>query len=113
MYYAQGGLDLSAEYSVLLTRVSDGVSVMTCVADLTDFSNSEDGIVIVFRANDNIVVESTSNARLNIWSLQGLLISEVMINDGYNLINELGLSGVYLFEFIFEDGSREIKQVVF
>ena len=113
VYYAQGGLDLSAEYSVLLTRVSDGVSVMTCVADLTDFSNSEDGIVIVFRANDNIVVESTSNARLNIWSLQGLLISEVMINDGYNLINELGLSGVYLFEFIFEDGSREIKQVVF
>ena len=112
VYYAQGGLDLTAEYSVLLTRVSDGASVMTCVVDLEDYSNFEGSIVVVFKANDNVAVEATNNARLYIWSLQGFLVSEVNINEGYNLIDRLGLSGVYLFEFVFDDGSREIKQVV-
>ena len=112
VYYVQGGLDLNAEYSVLLTRVSDGASVMTCVADLTDYSTTEGDIVVVFKANDNVAIETTSNARLHIWSLQGFLVSEIMINEGYNTVENLGLSGVYLFEFIFADGSREIKQVV-
>ena len=112
VYYSPDGLDLSAEYSVLLTRASDGASVMTCVVDLEDYSNFEGSIVVVFKANDNVAVEATNNARLHIWSLQGLLVSELMINEGYNVIEKLGLSGLYLFEFIFEDGSREIKQVV-
>ena len=112
VYNSPDGLDLSAEYSVLLTRASDGASVMTCVVDLEDYSNFEGSIVGVFKANDNVAVEATNNARLYIWSLQGFLVSDVNINEGYNLIDRLGLSGVYLFEFVFDDGSREIKQVV-
>ena len=40
-------------------------------------------------------------------------MDELMIEDGYNLVSKQRLNGVYLFEFIFEDGSREIKQVIF
>ena len=113
VYYVQGGLDLTAEYSVLLTRVSDGVSVMTCVADLYDFSLEEDDRIIVFNAESDVAVEASSRARMKIWSSRGVLVDELMIEEGYNSVSKYKLNGVYLFEFIFEDGKREIKQVIF
>ena len=113
IYYLSEGINLSDEYSVLLTRASDGVSVMTCVADLYDFSLEEDDRIIVFSAESDVAVEASSRARMKIWSSQGVLIDEMMIEEGYNLVSKYKLNGVYLFEFIFEDGKREIKQVIF
>ena len=113
VYYAEGGLDLSADYSVLLTRLSDNVSIMTCVAKLFDFATSQNNYVVVFsREKESAEVETPQNARLNIWSMQGTLIKTVMLSEGYNHINDLGVNGICLFEFIYENGEKEIKQVV-
>ncbi len=111
--YEEGGLDLSAEYSVLLTRVSDNISAMTCVAELFDFSAIVDDIVVVFQSDNNVEIETQSAARLKIWSIQGVLVKEIELVGGHNLIANLDLEGVYLFEFILEDNSREIKQMIF
>jgi hypothetical protein len=109
------GLDGSAEYAVLLTRLVDNVSIMTCVAELID-SSSNDSKVIVFGANteteDVVEVKVSDEARVKVWSVNGLLIDEFMLSEGYNTINCGAAKGVCLLEFIFEDGHREIKQVI-
>lgn len=114
--YEPEGLDGSAEYAVLLTRMADNVSIMTCVAELIDSSLSNDSKVIVFSANvdaeDVVEVKVSDEARVKVWSVNGLLIDEFMLLEGYNSINCSGVKGVCLFEFIFEDGCREIKQVI-
>ena len=113
--YVPEGLDGSAEYAVLLTRLVDNVSIMTCVAELID-SSSNDSKVIVFGANteteDVVEVKVSDEARVKVWSVNGLLIDEFMLSEGYNTINCGAAKGVCLLEFIFEDGHREIKQVI-
>ena len=86
---------------------------MTCVAELFDFSAEEDDRIIIFNAESDVAVESSSRARMKIWTSNGVLVEEMMIENGYNLVGKQILNGVYLFEFIFEDGLREIKQVIF
>lgn len=110
--YEPSGLDLSAVYSVLLTRATDGVSLMTCVVNVMDFSSVETTPVVIFSSDKNVVVESPAAARLKIWTLQGLLVDETMIGEGHNQFSIQDKKGVYLFEFIFEDNHREIKQIV-
>lgn len=111
IFYMQDGLDFDAQYAVLLTRASDGVSVMTCVADLLDNSSVSDSRVVVFNVEGGTSVEATKNAKMNIWTLNGFLVEEYFISEGYNNIKSTSLNGIYLLEFIFEDGHREIKQV--
>ena len=110
--YIPEGLDLSAEYAVLLTRKVDNVSIMTCVAELVDASSAEDSRIVVFSAKEEVAVETTANAKVKIWSLHGLLLDEVFIEEGYNVLGDIVQNGVCLLEFIFEDGHREIKQVI-
>ena len=111
--YLSEGVNLSDEYSVLLTRASDGVSVMTCVVELYDYSVVEDDRVVVFNTDGDVAVESSSRARMKIWSSNGILVDELMIEDGYNLVSKHKFTGIYFFEFIFEDGTRDIRKVIF
>ncbi len=111
--YEPDGLDLESEYSVMLTRSNDNVSLMTCSADLIDFGNKEDNRVIVLSlSSEDIDVEVPQNAKLKIWSTTGLLMKEILIKEGQNSINVSGMKGLYILEFIFEDNQREIQQVV-
>ena len=110
--YIPEGLDLSAEYAVLLTRKVDNVSIMTCVAELIDASSVEDSRIVVFSTKEEVAVEVSANAKVKIWSLNGLLLDEVFIEEGYNVLGNIVQNGVCLLEFIFEDGHREIKQVI-
>ena len=112
VYYEEDGLDLDADYAVLLTRALDNVSIMTCVAELYNFaSNNSSSVVIFSKQEESVDVDSPQKARLRIWSMQGILLKEVMINEGYSHI-DLGVEGLCLFEFIYENGEKEIKQVV-
>ena len=111
IFYMQDGLDLNAQYAVLLTRASDSVSVMTCIADLFDNSSISDSYVVVFNEDSRTSVEVSNKAKMKIWTVNGFLVKEYLLWEGYNNISETGLNGIYLLEFIFEDGHREIKQV--
>ncbi len=111
--YEADGLDSSAEYSVLLTREEDNVTLMTCTADVLEFDKEKEVKVVVLSVgDDNMEVDVPQNSKVKVWSTAGLLIKEMFINEGLNSINVSDLKGVYILEFIFEDNQREIQQVV-
>jgi hypothetical protein len=110
--YEPDGLDLTAEYSVLLTRLSDNVTMMSCVADLKDLSSATNSAYIVMSGDEIIDVESTENAKLIIWSTMGVKVAEYDIFKGLNTLNLNSLVGVYIFEFINENNCQEVQQVV-
>ena len=111
--YEPDGLDLDAEYSVLLTRLSDNVSIMSCVADLKDLGAEENDGVLVFEADKTLSVVTSHAASMRIWTATGILVKTCDIMEGENMLSTLGLSGMYILDFLFDDGSREIKQIVF
>ena len=110
--YEPDGLDLDAEYYVLLTRLSDNVTIRSCVADLQDLSAKDDGVV-VFESNKTLSVVVSRSAQMRIWTSTGILIKSIDMIKGESIISTLGMSGVYILDFLFEDGEREIKQMVF
>lgn len=109
--YQPEGLDLNAEYSVLLTRRDDSVTMMSCVAELKnlDANGTE---VIVFKVDNTIEVDVPSAAKMKIWTTTGVLVKEIDLFKGNNIISTLDLKGLYLLDFWFEDNQRSIKQVV-
>jgi hypothetical protein len=111
--YEPDGLDLDAEYSVLLTRLPDNVSIMSCVADLKDLAADEHDKVVVFEKDKVMSVLAPKAANVRVWTSTGILVKSVDVQEGENLISTLGMSGVYILDFLFEDGTREIEQVVF
>jgi PKD repeat protein len=110
--YEPEGFDLDAEYYVLLTRLSDNVTIRSCVADLQDLSAKDEGVV-VFESNKVLSVVASRSAEMRIWTSTGILTRTVDVHEGENVVYTTGLSGVYILDFLFEDGGRDIKQVVF
>ena len=108
--YLEEGLDLTAQYSVLLTRGDNNVTLMTCDADLIDFGQEESQVVVFSEDNSTVNVSSRQNAKVKIWLTSGLLLTEAEIFKGENAINLA--KGMYIFEFIFEDNRHEIEQVI-
>lgn len=112
IFYDPEGLDLNAEYSVILTREPDNVTLMTCSANLIDFAKDEERVVIFSRNDNGVEVNLPQKAKIKVWSTSGLLIKEFFLSEGVTAVDVLGLNGIYIFEFIFEDNQREIQQVV-
>ena len=110
--YEPDGLDLTADYSVLLTRLSDNVTMMSCVANLKDLSAATNSAYIVVSEEQMIDIEATQNAKLNIWSTMGVKVAEYDIFNGSNALNLNNLAGVYIFEFVGENNCHEVQQVV-
>ena len=114
--YVEGELDFDAEYSVMLTRV-DGVKEMVCAINPTkfdDISVKEDAVVVfTSEVSSEVNVKTSESAQARIWSTTGLLIAEYSLDKGDNVLNVANLQGVYLLEFVFEDGNRIIEQIIF
>lgn len=106
-------LDFDAEYSVLLTR-EDGVKEMTCALKPIRFDDSKESIV-VFSSNSSsqVVVKASESAHVRVWSTMGVLIGEYPIDKGENAFVLDRQVGVYLLEFVFEDGSHIVERIVF
>ena len=96
----------------MLTRLSDNVTMMSCVADLKDLSSATNSAYIVMSGDKIIDVESTENAKLIIWSTMGVKVAEYDIFKGLNTLNLNSIVGVYIFEFINENNCQEVQQVV-
>ena len=114
--YVEGELDFDAEYSVMLTR-EDGVREMVCAINPTkfdDISVKEDAVVVfTSEVSSEVNVKTSESAQARIWSTTGLLIAEYSLDKGDNVLNVANLQGVYLLEFVFEDGNRIIEQIIF
>ena len=108
-----GDLDFDAEYSVMLTR-EDGVKEMVCAVKPIRFDSVSGDAVVVFSANESsqVNVKVAESAQVRVWSSVGVLVGEYFIDEGENVLNLGDNSGLYIFEFIFEDGKRLIERIV-
>lgn len=112
--YEEDGLDLDAEYAVLLTREGSDIKLMSCVIDLFDYSEVEDDKKVLFSVSNDessiAKVSASSNARLRVWTSSGLLYGEFDVENGMNTIRLE--RGFYIFDFISENNQRDIQQIV-
>ena len=108
-----GDLDFDAEYSVMLTR-EDGVKEMVCAVKPIRFDNISGEAVVVFAANESsqVNVKVAESAQVRVWSSVGVLVGEYFVEEGEHILNIGENSGLYIFEFIFEDGRRSIERIV-
>lgn len=114
--YEEDGLDFEAEYSVLLTREENGVSVkeMVCAVVPTKYTAEIEDVIVVFTpsVNSETEIRISKQANIRIWNSMGLLVDEVYVQEGASFLNIGGQKGVYLLEFLFEDGMRRIERIV-
>ncbi len=106
-------LDTNAVYSVMLTG-DDGVKEMVCAITPVSFKQEED-IVVVFTTGDissHVNVKVAESAQVRVWSSVGVLIGEYFVDEGEHLINIGDNSGLYIFEFVFEDGQHKIERII-
>ena len=69
--------------------------------------------VVVFETNKTLSVIASCAAQMRIWTSTGILIKSIDVCKGENVIYTTELSsGVYILDFLFEDGERDVKQVV-
>jgi hypothetical protein len=84
--YDPDGLDINAEYSVLLTRRDDNVTIKTCVAELYNL-DTNDTDVIVFKTDNTVEVDVPNAAKMKVWSATGILVKEIDLHKGNNTIS--------------------------
>jgi phosphoribosylaminoimidazole carboxylase (NCAIR synthetase) len=111
--YVEGGLDFDAEYSVMLTR-ADGVKEMVCAVQPTQFDNIQEEAIVVFSSltPSSAEVKVSEPANVRMWNSMGLLVDEYRVNTGENVLSFSLRSGVYLLEFIFDNGTRTTERIV-
>ncbi len=109
LYLPEEKLSLDAEYSVLLTRADDGVSIMTCGFRPHSISDKErDSIVLVFYATDGQAMQMQTSRRANVqvYSPLGVLVASTQI-DGWGEIVLPSRNGLYVVSVTDMQGNKE------
>lgn len=102
--YLPSGLDFSGEYSMLLTRLSDGVSQYTCALQPTEFSDVEDKPTVTFSDRD-ITVSSEVQGVAVLYDMRGVPVLRRTLSAGDNHISLPQLpAGVYILSAAYADG---------
>lgn len=109
--YLPDGFDTNALYSVMLTRIHDGVTAMTCAIQPQWFDDLDILPTVTF-GSGHILLACRENAVARIWSVTGVLTSVHEIVAGENYIALPNVNGTYLIELIFDDGSVRIEKIV-
>lgn len=109
--YVEAGLDVDAEYSVLLTRLEDGVSAFTCPLVPEYYPDVVDSPIVTF---DDVVmrIQSAKAGRCRVFNAMGLLLASFDLNSGETEISLPGVSGVCVMEIVTEDGVRSAHKVI-
>lgn len=111
--YQQPELDTDAEYSVLVTRLSDGVAIRTCGIQpklLTDEQQS--AISVVFGNGSSIVAQVPQTAQADIYNISGIHIHSQQLVAGNNSLPASLTPGIYLLKISYPDGSVETHKIV-
>ena len=110
--YVEGGLDVTSNYSVLLTR-ADGVKEMVCDVQPKQYAETEAAVVVFSMGEGSrLGVRTTDSSNVKVWSSTGLLVGEYSLVQGENYLDMNLQSGLYILEFLLEDGSHEIERIV-
>ena len=110
--YEPDGLDASAQYSVLLTRADDGVSVFTCPVQPQRYDGLEDVPTVTFTETKGAVsVKSGAGGEIRLWSLSGVLLGTFGMTGDITEIT-VPAQGVYLLEIRLDNGMVRTEKVV-
>ena len=114
LYLPDSGLDLNAEYSVMLTRADDGVSMMTCGFQPHETTAKEDSaIVLDFRNEGDRTVQmvTSRNANVQVYSSLGLMVASTQI-DGEGNLSLPAMNGIYVVCVTDMKGKKETFRVI-
>ena len=113
-FYQQGkDLEFGHDYSVLLTRLDDNLSFMSCAIVPQKFELSDDvNNVNVLFSGTTVNVESPAPARAELYSVTGAKITTWTILQGNNNIPLTDLEGVYILRILFADGNVHTERLV-
>ena len=109
--YRPEGLDMTAVYRVLLTR-DDGVSVMSC--GITPVQKSDVKVVPTFTMPNHVICISTSEPKgsATLWTTDGMLVGEYLINSEDTYIHAPSQSGIYILNVRLNNGKGEAVKIV-
>ncbi len=115
LYLPTEKLDLSAEYSVLLTRADDGVAMMTCGFQPHAMTESEKSpIVISFQStsdNGEAMIETSRKANVQVYSSLGVPVMSAQVN-GAEKITLPGKQGLYIVNVTDSEGQKETYRLI-
>ncbi|MBR1631952.1 MAG: fibronectin type III domain-containing protein [Paludibacteraceae bacterium] len=114
-YYAPTeGLDMTATYSVELTRQSDGVAVISCDITPTDQPKTTTLTVkpTALSGNQSINVRTNTSGKVKMYNHLGMVVGTYVITEGDNHINNPGATGVYMLQALFDNGDVRMQKIV-
>lgn len=111
--YIGGGLDVSAYYTVALTRVDDGVTAFTCPITPTHLADGTYEEIPTVTFHENMAsVKSEVAGVLRIYSVAGVLISVHEFYPGEARFVMPSAAGMYLLEAVSDNGARTVERIV-
>ena len=113
-YYVEGeSLDFESQYRVLLTRIDDGKSIMTCAFVPTKFKDDE-----LTKINTITFVGSIEKAMVPragvayIYSLSGILNSVISLVGGENYVEMPEMPGMYIMRIVYDEGDVQVIDIM-
>ena len=111
IYIKDGILDFDAKYTLLLTRLSDGVVLSTCSPVLE--KRSEEIPVVIVQQRDGVKMLVQNSGVVNVYSVTGILLSSQRFNGGGEIIiNAPSVAGVYILNINLDNGERYKEKIV-
>lgn len=115
-FYTTDGLDMDAEYAVMLVRADDEVELMTCaVVPHTESVNDIPGISTLVKSGQPLRVSVTDKftwTGVAMWiTPQGVVLMEQNVIEGEGLVSPDN-AGVYLLIFRDEDNNQSVYRII-
>lgn len=116
LYVPEEKLDINAEYAVLLTRVDDNVTVMTCPFTPVEISEEEKDKLVISLNNmtyNGQVVEVVVNepVQIKVYNAMGVKVMEEYVEERAEICLPK-MEGLYILEVTNSEGKRETYRVI-
>lgn len=112
LVYQQGkNLEFGRNYSVLLTRADDGISLMSCQFVPVEYSSVEQIGTVIF-SGSTVAVNAEVAAKAELFTFTGMKIGEWNITEGSNELAMPTIEGTYILRIIYQNGYVQTERVV-
>lgn len=111
--YRPADMDYAATYTMLLTRITDGVSAFTCGITPVEFSDEDikERSSITF-SDGSISLVARNAGIMYVYGFGGQLIVSSYLHEGENRVALPAVAGMYVVKIVYEDGVIESRKIV-
>lgn len=111
--YRPNDMDYTASYSMLLTRLSDGVSAFTCGITPVEFSDKEiDDIPEIVISGGEASLYTHGKGMMYLYGIGGNLVCSVRLVEGDNNIRMPSVSGIFIMKIVYDEGKTENSKII-